>query len=369
MNQTTLGTTQEIADILMSRQQVEQSEANDDLRQNGREGSVQQDQSDQEDERGLQSQFEEEDGEEQGGQEDIRSDSEQESEERGEQQDEVLEQEIGVDVIASALGLDDNRVDVDDSGSLRFKTKIDGQEGYVGINDLIKSYQLEGHVHNKSAELSDKLRKQEEEAAKAQDVIRQNIEASIGLLNVAQQELFSDYNDINWQQLEDEDPSLFAAEKIKFQERYNKIQGSLQKAQQDQQNLYYQQLNERHQDSLKRLKASIPEWNDQEVAKKEIEEISSYLKKNGYDDTQLSLADHKDLLISRKAMLYDRIVSDTERKANIAKKRIKKVPKVIKPGAPSTKQQRKKTQNSEALKKYKSSSRSTRDLAQLLLNR
>src|SRR6478752_4270167 len=45
--------------------------------------------------------------------------------------------------LAKYLGLEDGSLDLEEDGSVKFKTKVDGVEGAAKLQDLLKSYQLQ----------------------------------------------------------------------------------------------------------------------------------------------------------------------------------------------------------------------------------
>jgi len=78
-----------------------------------------------------------------------------------------------------------------------------------------------------------------------------------------------------------------------------------------------------------KLQDSLPEWSDPEVAKAEKKQIAEYLVSNGYSQDELTAAsDHRAIIMARKAMLFD----SQQTGNNAIKKRVAKIPKVLKPG-------------------------------------
>lgn len=55
--------------------------------------------------------------------------------------------------IASILGLDEDKLEYDKDGKVVFNAIIDGKQEKVSVADMVKSYQLQGHVNNKSMQL------------------------------------------------------------------------------------------------------------------------------------------------------------------------------------------------------------------------
>jgi hypothetical protein len=138
---------------------------------------------------------------------------------------------------------------------------------------------------------------------------------------------------IDWQQLLDTDP----VEYLRQQHLYNQRQAAYQQNQQEQQRIWQQQQAEQ-QNHIKKflgeqreeLFAKLPEWKDEGKMKAEREEIKTFLRDNAFNDDEInSIADHRHVLLARKAMMYDRLME----KAKAASKKVQPLPaKVERPG-------------------------------------
>ena len=84
------------------------------------------------------------------------------------------------------------------------------------------------------------------------------------------------------------------------------------------------------------LLAKLPDWKDETKAKAEREAIKGFLKDLGYTDKELAaVSDHRAVVMARKAMLYDQMMT----KAQAAAKKVEHLPtKTVKPsgGEPVT---------------------------------
>jgi flagellin-specific chaperone FliS len=74
----------------------------------------------------------------------------------------------------------------------------------------------------------------------------------------------------------------------------------------------------------------LPKWKDSAKAKAESAAIREYLATNGYDKNEInSVNDHRSIILARKAMLYDQMIS----KASVAAKKVENLPRrTEKPG-------------------------------------
>lgn len=87
------------------------------------------------------------------------------------------------------------------------------------------------------------------------------------------------------------------------------------------------------QDQQAQLLAKVPEWKDEGKFKAEATQIKSYLAEQGFTPEESNFADHRAVLLARKAMQFDQLMGR-------AKEAVKKVaaapPKVERPGAGDT---------------------------------
>jgi hypothetical protein len=81
------------------------------------------------------------------------------------------------------------------------------------------------------------------------------------------------------------------------------------------------------------LLAKLPEWKDEAKAKSERDALKSYLRDQGYGDSDVdNINDHRAVILGRKAMLYDQMMA----KAAAAAKKVANAPtKVERPGVAS----------------------------------
>jgi len=274
------------------------------------------------------------------------SEEAQEEEVSTDAEDENTESQIELSDLAEYLGVEADKLDVDDSGAILVKTKIDGQEGVAKFSDLIKSHQLEGHLNKQNMEVV--------EAQKALDTQRTELESQVSaklqetetLTQLAYGELTREFESIDWNSLRAEDPAEYAAQQRDFDARKQSITEAYQKVQQDkheQDVKQNQELQAHLQAEDQKLYQAIEGWDKPETAKKEFSEVMSYLQTaHGYSNENLygvrdqngaivqpGISDHKIVVMARKAMLYDQL---QQTKPSITKK-VRKAPKIAKVGA------------------------------------
>lgn len=237
--------------------------------------------------------------------------------------------------LAQYLGIDESKLDVSDDG-LIVKTKIDGEEGRAKFADLIKSYQLEGHLNKQNIAVSEKQKALEARQAEIERLAGEKLNRLEDLSRMAYNKLLSDYNAINWQELRQDDPAEYAARQNDFQRAQNEINQAFNQVQYERQQQAVKQQ-ESYQNYLSReagkLVEMIPSWSNSEIAQKEKSDIAAYAKSDlGFSADEISnIGDSRIVNMMRKAMLYDKLQST---KPTIEKK-VKSAPKLVKAGQSS----------------------------------
>lgn len=257
--------------------------------------------------------------------------------------------------IAALSGIDENQLDVADDGTLVIKTKIDGVEGTAKLKDLLVSYQKIGHLDNQTQKTA--------EAEKAFNAKKSELDAQVqaklqqldDLSNIAYNSLMAEYNGVNWQELQQDDPTEYLIKQREFEQRNQAIQSAYQQVQAERQNMGAQdveKLQSVYAEENTKLMSAIPGWDKPETAQKEFSEVISYGEKLGYPSQQLqSIQSHLDVVVLRKAMLYDQM----QDKKSVATKKVRKAPKLAKPGSSTTlaaKQSKSKQKSRETLRKH-----------------
>jgi len=148
------------------------------------------------------------------------------------------------------------------------------------------------------------------------------------------------YQGVDWNALVDSDP----IQAMKLDRQYRELQSAysqkvndIQAAQQNisaQQQHFTQELLQREKQSM--IEA-IPDWKDAEKSKSERAEIKASLQKAGFTPEEIeNLSDHRSVVIARKAMLYDQMMS----KKPEVQKRVAEAPKPVRPGSTQQRNQK-----------------------------
>ena len=247
-----------------------------------------------------------------------------------EQESETLEYQLSD--VAKLLGAEESALDVDDDGSVLVKTKIDGVEGKVKFADLLKNYQLQGHVDKQVREAAEirKAALEQAQAVQQQVQVQQAVIGKLAEIKAVEAE-YQRYQGVNLDALIDQDP----VQALKVQRHMQALQqrhaALTQEAAQAQSYVQQQQaqvsqamLQQEHQALIQ----AIPEWADSSKADAEKNAIKTYLKSIGYDDNAIAgLSDHRAVLLAREAMLYRKSKSGSP-----VEKQVRAAPKIARPG-------------------------------------
>lgn len=237
--------------------------------------------------------------------------------------------------------IDDDEEDEATEEEPRYKIKADGEEKEVTLKELIKGYQRGADYTRKTMRLADERRGIErakadleaEQAAGALDRQRY-AERLAGHIPALQQQL-AHFKDIDWHRLSAENPALFAQAKPLFDSLANQLQeAEVERLQLEQQERERQlravQAHQNHVLEQKRaLIAKHPELADPTKGRQETAALTRYLIGAGYRQQELSrLVDHRDFILARKAMLYDRLMASKDK----VRETVAALPRVQKPG-------------------------------------
>lgn len=291
--------------------------------------------------------------EDQPAQDDVKPDGD------GQQSDEP---QLTTSDLAKYLGLDEGALDLDEDGSIKIKTKVDGVEGAAKLQDLLKSYQLQEHVDKKSREAAEREKVLQKRAEEAEQHFGQRLQYAENLANVAAQHLLSEFQSIDWNALEQHDAGQAALLRQKFQERQAQLRGVFHNIEQERGQSQAKQA-AAMQDALareaERLPALIPEWKDRQVMAKEQAEIHDWAVKFGLEPQEVAMVNKAaHVAILRKAMLADRLMAQKPEIEN----KVRQAPKLVKPGQPQADRNTQSLQNlKQTVKKSSGSVKSVMD--------
>ena len=250
-----------------------------------------------------------------------------ESEEEEGQAEEETEEEV-----------EEEEYDVVAEEDLKYTIKVDGEELEVGIDELKNGYQRQADYTRKSQALAEQRKETENIQSERQrlEQERQMYANGLQMLQEQQTNKLQEYQDTDWTALKNEDPYEYMLKRDEYREAKEKAQNVQQQQvliQQEQADEVAKARAHFVQQEYSRLVDALPEWNDEKSTVKT--DVQEYAKSVGFRPDEINqLADHRSVLIIKKAMEYDKLTKKVAPK----KKAIKTVPKVQKSGRGNSKE-------------------------------
>jgi len=295
------------------------------------------------------------------------SETKEQPEAEGEEQEESAEaDESGEDEaepIASFEELIEHQEwDPEWAKSLKVPVKVDGEEAEATIDDLVSNYQMNTAAEKRLEEAKSKAKSITEEAAERSKAVEERFATAAKLIENAEKLIDEDSERINWAQLREDDPAEYSAKKTEVAERRERIERMKREAAEEYRSSiqqYQEKTREERQQMLQKeqeaLVQAIPEFADEKKAAAEKKQIAEYLMNQGFSEQDvMGASDHRLIVLARKAMLHD----SGQQKVDAARKKVAKVPKVVKPGTPKPKEK----VNEEKVQKARDRFRKSRNL-------
>ncbi|WP_218568836.1 hypothetical protein [Pseudomonas sp. BGI-2] len=196
----------------------------------------------------------------------------------------------------------------------------------------MNGYQRQSDYTKKTMEASEQ-RKNADAAVQQAQQERQEYHSKLERMAAQLEGALEQQSQIDWNALIESDPVEYLKQQQLFQQRQALYQQNTQERQKLAQQFQTEQA-QAHQSYLAKqqedLLAKLPDWKDDAKAKAEKTAISEFLQKQGFEAEDISsIADHRHVLVARKAMLYDQIMAN----AKLQAKKVQEAPqRVVKPG-------------------------------------
>lgn len=219
----------------------------------------------------------------------------------------------------------------------KVKVKVDGEEAEVTLKELQSGYSRTQDYTRKTQAAAEERRQLEE---KEEQVLQQQLEwgNALSQLNTRLQAGLSGRTEEDWQRLRQEDEVAYYEERDKerqTQERMQAIQQEQQRVQQEYQQRQQKQMERTVREEKEKLMAALPDWQDEEVARKDYTQMTKYSQEVGFTEQELgNMVDHRAIRVLRDAAKYRALQEKKADPANKAKVK-KKQAKSLKAGTPS----------------------------------
>ena len=214
---------------------------------------------------------------------------------------------------------------------------VNGQEVEVTLDELRKGYSRQQDYTQKTEKLSQDRRTVEQ---LKNDLTRQSEEAKIKRdqyekqLQVLSEQIKASENKVDLDKLYEEDPAEYVKQKAEQDRRKEalelaqKEQEKLQAERQEEYNKTYATYLEQQRELLSK---KLPIYADKEKGAEFVKNLTNFAKDSlGYSDQEIAqLVDHRAVLMLANAYRYDKL-----KKANLNKKKVTKVSKVVSSSSP-----------------------------------
>jgi hypothetical protein len=227
-----------------------------------------------------------------------------------------------------------------------YTVKVDGSEMEVTLDELLRGYQREADYTRKTSELSLEKSRHNDMMQQSQSEINQKLSKLTELTSAAQQELQTEYSNIDFEKLYEDDP----VEAARLEHKMRKRSENLQRIQEETRNNQMNEFQKYLQEEQAKVATLIPEFSDPAKASRIKSEMRTYLTKLGYNNNEIaSVYDSRQVMLIKDAMAYDKL-----KKSNVkVTKKVAKAPKVVKPGVPKTKAEQASKQRRDKLNHLK----------------
>lgn len=218
---------------------------------------------------------------------------------------------------------------------LQVEQKVNGETRLVKLADLVATDQTLEAATQRLEEAKEKANTQNQALAQKQEKVDQSFNVAAKLIERVEDILNRDIKAVD-SELRKADPAEWAAQQAEFEKRKEEIQLLKEQTVSDYQTAHElteedkAALIEKARQEKVALLNKLPEWSDEKAMQEGQQKIANYLRSNGFTEQDAFIAgDHRLIVLAEKARLYDESLS----KANPAKKKLKTLPKMLKPGA------------------------------------
>ena len=211
--------------------------------------------------------------------------------------------------------------------------KLDGKDVEVKLSELKNGYQRQADYTRKTMEAAELKKSASAEVEKARQE-RQAYAENLQRMQIQLEGALQEQQKTDWERLLNESPQEYLKQMHLAQQRQAALQENYAKQREVGEQLRAEQEQSRQaylREQQEELLAKLPDWKDEAKSKAERTALREYLVKEGFSPEAVdSVSEAKAVLVARKAMLYDQLMS----KAQAAAKKVSTLPtKVERPGA------------------------------------
>jgi hypothetical protein len=266
--------------------------------------------------------------------EETEGEEEEDRESARESEQESEDEEVPISSVSELI--EHNAYDPEWFNALKVPIKVDGKPAEATIQDLVASYQMKEAAERRLEEAKSKAKTVTQELAEKSEAVQGQFAVAAKMIERVEALVDRESSSVDWKRLREDDPAEYSAKKAELAERRQEIEQMKRDAAEDYRKATEGQWQETAKQQRERLHAEhaaliekLPDWRDESKAAEEKGKLAKYLISQEFTEQDvMGASDHRLIVLARKAMLYD----EGRTKVDAAKKRVAKVPKVMKPG-------------------------------------
>ena len=221
-------------------------------------------------------------------------DSDIEPDASNEQDDTPEGDEDGLSALAAELGLDADKLSINDDDEIMVQLKVNGEVEQVSLKDAISQTQYRKANEQKATALAEQRKEFESERTQVAEAYQQRLQQIQGLGQMLEQKLMAEFQSVDWDRLRLSDPAEWAAKQQEFQMRQQELNQAGQALGQQMRQAQEQQEQQEAEERAKILQSeralmldTVPEWRDDEKMRGDLKEIVEYAQSVGFSDDEL----------------------------------------------------------------------------------
>lgn len=236
--------------------------------------------------------------------------------------------------LAQMLGIEESQLSVLDDGSFMINTKIDGEAGQIPLADVVKISQTEGSLTNRSKAMAEERKSFEAAVAAKATEIQSVLQRNQNLAGLLEQELMSEFEAVDWDNLRQFDPAEWAAKRQEMATKYQRVRTAKELISEEMTEQQAEQTEEQKARTAKFLSkqwdtmiVNNPTWSDKTTYEKDMGAMRDFAHEAyGFSSEDFAtVRDARIIEMVKDAMAY-------RKGAKAGKKKIVPVPKVQKRG-------------------------------------
>lgn len=271
--------------------------------------------------------------------------------------------------LAGLLGLEERDITVNDDGAVRFRIKVDGEQSELSLSDIREGFRLAKISDQRLSKLSDERQAFEKERDQTFESLADQHNRLADTLFLLENEFVGDFESIDWARLREEDATEYNARRLDFEDRRRKLEEQRKKIDEHRAELMAkagEELQKRQTDMLVKLGEEFegaeytnsPAWDETEAKR-----LKEWIMGHGFSAEEIGKVHIWQLFKwARDSMLRQ----DELKRGRETERKVKKLPKVIKPGQPKTQRQVARSKVSDLKSKQRKSGGDLRSSTELI---